>query len=110
EGKRLLSRVLFWTGGHPYLTQRFCRAIAEDARVHNQAGVDRLGEELFFTHRAKERDDNLLFVRDRLLRSEIDVPSLLELYLKVRKGEAVADDETSQRVSVLRLSGIVKSV
>ena len=110
ETKRLLNRVLFWTGGHPYLTQRFCRAIAEDPHIRNQAGVDRLGEELFFTHRAKERDDNLLFVRDRLLRSETDVPSLLELYLKVRRGEPVADDETSQRVSVLRLSGIVKSV
>ncbi len=110
EAKRLLNRILFWTGGHPYLTQRFCRAIADDAHVHGLSGVDRLAEELFFTHRAKERDDNLLFVRDRLLRSETDVPSLLELYLKVRQGEAVPDDETSQRVSVLRLSGIVKSV
>ena len=110
ETKRLLNRILFWTGGHPYLTQRFCRAIAEDTQFRGLAGVDRLGEELFFTHRAKERDDNLLFVRDRLLRSETDVPSLLELYLKVLKREAVADDETSQRVSVLRLSGIVKSV
>jgi WD40 repeat protein len=109
EAKRLLNRILFWTGGHPYLTQRFCRAIAEEAQVRGLAGVDRLGEELFFTHRAKERDDNLLFVRDRLLRSETDVPSLLELYLKVRQGDAVPDDETSQQVSVLRLSGIVKS-
>jgi WD40 repeat protein len=109
EAKRLLNRILFWTGGHPYLTQRFCRAIAEEGQVRGLAGVDRLGQELFFTHRAKERDDNLLFVRDRLLRSDADVPSLLELYLKVRQGEAVADDETSQQVSVLRLSGIVKS-
>jgi WD40 repeat protein len=109
EAKRLLNRILFWTGGHPYLTQRFCRAIAENAHIHGPGRVDRLAEELFFTHRAKERDDNLLFVRDRLLRSETDVPSLLELYLKVRRSEPVADDETSQRVSVLRLSGIVKS-
>ena len=107
--QRLLNRILYWTGGHPYLTQRFCRAIAEEVQVRGPSGVDRLGEALFFTHRAKERDDNLLFVRDRLLRSETDVPSLLELYLKVRQREPVPDDETSQRVSVLRLSGIVKS-
>src|SRR5262249_60385833 len=25
----VLARVLHWTGGHPYLTQRLCRAIAE---------------------------------------------------------------------------------
>ena len=106
---RLLSRILQWTSGHPYLTQRFCRAVAESAGVLGTAGVDRICEELFFSNRAKERDDNLLFVRERLLRSETDVPSLLELYLKVRRGDVVEDDETSQRVSVLRLSGIVKS-
>src|SRR5689334_21337810 len=26
---RLVSRVLHWTGGHPYLTQRVCRALSE---------------------------------------------------------------------------------
>src|SRR5262245_41416099 len=28
-GTALLARVLYWTGGHPYLTQRLCRALAE---------------------------------------------------------------------------------
>jgi WD40 repeat protein len=107
--QRLLSRILHWTGGHPYLTQRFCRAVAETAGLRGAGGVDRICEELFFSNRAKERDDNLLFVRERLLRSEIDRSSLLELYLKVRRDGYVEDDETSQWVSVLRLSGIVKS-
>jgi len=106
---RLLTRILYWTGGHPYLTQRFCRAVAERAGVRTPLCVDRVCEELFFSNRAKERDDNLLFVRERLLRSELDLPNLLELYSKVRRGETVTDDETSQHVSVLRLSGIVKA-
>src|SRR6185369_7840533 len=55
----LLKRVLYWTGGHPYLTQRLCKAIVEDAKIEDIAGVDRLCEEILFTHRAKERDDNL---------------------------------------------------
>src|SRR5262249_22697131 len=25
----VLERILYWTGGHPYLTQRLCRAVAE---------------------------------------------------------------------------------
>src|SRR5499427_2138422 len=29
----LLKRVLHWTGGHPYLTQRLCQAVAEDVNV-----------------------------------------------------------------------------
>jgi len=29
QGKSLLERILYWTGGHPYLTQRLCRSVAE---------------------------------------------------------------------------------
>jgi WD40 repeat protein len=106
---RLLTRILYWTGGHPYLTQRFCRAVVEDASMADAADVDRICEDLFLSSRARERDDNLLFVRERLLRSETDLTSLLEHYRKVRRGEPVPDDETSRLVSVLRLSGIVAS-
>ena len=78
--QKLLYRILYWTGGHPYLTQRLCQAVAEDANVHDAGGVDRLCEELFFTTRARERDDNLLFVRERMLKSEADRAALLDLY------------------------------
>src|SRR5262249_2275194 len=52
----LLKRILYWTGGHPYLTQRLCQAVAEDASVSGAEGVDRLCGELFFSQRARERD------------------------------------------------------
>ena len=29
-GRKLLRRVLYWTGGHPYLTQRLSQAVAEE--------------------------------------------------------------------------------
>src|SRR5205823_2125836 len=28
NAQRLLRRVLYWTGGHPYLTQRLCAAVS----------------------------------------------------------------------------------
>ena len=105
---KLLKRILYWTGGHPYLTQRLCQATAEDANVHDAAGIDRLCEELFFTTRARERDDNLLFVRERMLKSEADRAALLDLYKKLRDNKRVKDDETNPLVSVLRLSGITR--
>ncbi|HEX3313793.1 MAG TPA: AAA-like domain-containing protein, partial [Gemmataceae bacterium] len=108
-GKRLLARILHWTGGHPYLTQRLCIAVAEDAGVVGTAGVDRLCEELFLSHRARERDDNLIFVRERILRSEVDRAGLLDRYDRVRRGKKVGDDETSPLVSVLRLSGLTRT-
>ncbi len=106
RGAELLKRILYWTGGHPYLTQRLCQAVAKDGSVKHGAGVDRLCAELFFTRRAHERDDNLLFVRERMLRSEADLASLLDLYRRVRSGRSVRDEETNPLVSSLHLSGI----
>ena len=106
-GLQLLHRVLYWTGGHPYLTQRLCLAVAQ-SEVDSIREVDRICDDLFLSRRARERDDNLLFVRERILRSEADTPSLLTLYSKVRRGDKVADDPSEPLVTVLRLSGITR--
>jgi len=111
EGKlagALLQRVLYWTGGHPYLTQRLCQVVAEDQRVTNRSGVDRHCEDLFLSSRARERDDNLLFVRERMLRSEADLASLLELYRQIWGNKQVQDDDTNPLISILRLSGVTR--
>jgi hypothetical protein len=104
-----LHRILHWTGGHPYLTQRLCRAVVESGNVAAGADVDRLCEALFFTRQAKEADDNLAFVRNRLLRSELDLAALLDLYQQVRRGRKVVDDETNPLATLLRLSGVCRS-
>jgi hypothetical protein len=111
----LLERVLYWTGGHPYLTQRLCQAVAEDSSVSEAAGVDRHCEALFLSRLAQEKDDNLLFVRERLLRSGAGylpagdvVASLLDLYAQIGRGKRVPPDDTNQLVSLLRLSGITR--
>lgn len=109
-GKALIERVLYWTGGQPYLTQRLCQAVAEDSSVTSAAGVDKHCEELYLSSRARERDDNLLFVRERLLRNETDRAGLLDLYSRVRENKQVPDDETNPLLGILRLSGIVRLV
>jgi WD40 repeat protein len=106
----LLRRMLYWTGGHPYLTQRLCKAVADDASVRGPAGVDRLCADLFFAHGAEERDNNLLFVRERMLRSEVDLHDLLGLYEQILRRKRAADDETNPLVVILRLSGVTRSV
>src|SRR5262249_4934996 len=127
------------TGGHPYLTQRLCQAVADElaggalerASASNPASevgqafqpayrrtragwkacptlVDRLCAELFLSHGAQDRDDNLLFVRERLLKSEADLASLLELYGRVRAGKRVTPDTANPLIEILRLSGITR--
>ncbi|MDQ2730468.1 MAG: AAA-like domain-containing protein [Armatimonadota bacterium] len=107
NGAALLDRILHWTGGQPYLTQRLCRT-AVDAAVATPADIDRLCSDLFLTHTAQEADDNLALVRSRLLRSDVDLAALLDLYGQVRAGRKVKDDETSSLVDILKLSGVVK--
>jgi hypothetical protein len=109
SGKQLLRRILYWTGGHPYLTQRLCRSVAEDPEAQSTAGVDQVCSDLFLSIRAREHDDNLLFVRERMLRSEVDTSTLLHLYYKIRCGNRVRDDETNPLIPVLRLAGITRS-
>jgi len=83
--------------------------VAASGNVTTISGVDELCRELFLSHRARERDDNLLFVRDRLLYSEEDRARMLSLYGRVRNSrQKVADDETNPLVTRLWLSGVVK--
>ncbi|HKQ80059.1 MAG TPA: AAA-like domain-containing protein [Blastocatellia bacterium] len=107
----LLKRIHYWTNGHPYLTQRLCQSVVEtnpQSAIRNPQSIDRLCEEMFFTARAQERDDNLLFVRERMLRSDVDLAGLLHLYGQVRSRKRVRDDETNPFVGALRLSGIAR--
>ncbi len=108
QGTALLERVLYWTNGHPYLTQRLCQALAEYPSVQNVSGVDRKCAEMFLTEGAQTRDDNLLFVRERILRSEVELSGLLTLYEQTYRRRKVANDETSPLVTTLRLAGLTR--
>ena len=100
-----LRRVLHWTAGHPYLTQRLCQAIAAS---RNGADVDRLCDEIFLSRQARQRDDNLLFVRERILRSQSDLAALLSLYARVLRHRRVSDDDSNPLVGELRLAGVCR--
>lgn len=104
---KMLGRILYWTAGHPYLTQRFCEEVAKDTTVTDTDGVDNVCEALFLSPGATERDDNLVFVRDRILEEE-DRAGLLSLYGQIYRRKSVPNDYTNRLVDILRLSGITK--
>jgi hypothetical protein len=114
RAKTLLGRILHWTSGHPYLTQRLCQAVAEaDAAWDGTANsactqIDSLCESLFLSVRARHQDPNLVFVREWILRSDADLTRLLELYQQVYRGESVEDDPSNDLIHQLRLSGVIK--
>lgn len=106
--EELLERIYFWTHGHPYLTQKFCRAVAADNSIQTATEVDELCARNFLGRQAVEQDDNLLFVRERLLRN-IDPVSCIRLYRSIRAGSAPDVSDNDPALVGLRLSGIVRS-
>lgn len=109
EAAHVLDRVLHWTNGHPYLTQRLCQTLSEARRPHwTHDDVDRSVEQTFFGAMS-EQNNNLQFVRDMLTKRAQDVEGVLMTYRDVRSGKrSVADEEQSLNKSHLKLSGIVR--
>jgi len=111
--RQVLHWIMKWTGGHPYLTQRLCRVIAEQYREKWSAEeVDQTVAATFFG-KMSEHDNNLLFVSDMLTRRAPDKDKLgvLSTYRDVRlERQIVRDEEVSPIKAHLKLSGVVKRV
>jgi WD40 repeat protein len=107
----LLKRVHYWTNGHPYLTQRLCRAVSEacEQAPYSASSIDALCQRLFLSPEARERDDNLTLVRDRLLKSREDIAELLTCYHQILTRKWVPDQKNSPIIDTLHLSGIVRT-
>ena len=110
---QLLQQVLLWTGGHPYLTQKTCVRVAEWARTSWKASdvpliVDDLVKDLFFSDAGRNTDDNLVYIRNRLLKAKL-TEEMLALYRRIRTGEVVYDNELDPIPVTLKLSGLVKA-
>jgi len=109
QTRRVLQWAMKWTGGHPYLTQRLCRVIAEQQRQQwAEADVDSLVAATFFG-KMSEHDNNLLFVSDMLTkRAPESALAVLSTYKEIRLGrKPVRDEELSPIKAHLKLTGVV---
>ena len=96
-----------WTGGHPYLTLRTIRSLAETPPpALTVEAVDERVHALFFRE-GGETDSNLQFVRDMLTKKAFNREAVLQTYGRVRRGDRVPDQELDQVTSWLKLAGIV---
>lgn len=109
QARQVLRWALDWTGGHPYLTQRLCQAIAvADPGIWSTAAVDAVARQTFLGSQS-DQDNNLQFVRDMLIKHTPDVVATLTTYEEIwRDRWPVRDDEQSAIKTHLKLSGIVR--
>ncbi len=108
QGRPLLERVLYWTGGHPYLTIRLCAALVEIG-AETPADVDQRVRDSFRSVEDVTGDVHfqqiLRFVEIRLT----DSVAALNLYERILNG-AEEKDQQSLAHAELKLSGLVKKV
>jgi tetratricopeptide (TPR) repeat protein len=107
QAETILERVLYWTGGHPYLTQKVCAAIAatDDDQWSNEK-TDMLVKRLFLSDEAR-KESNLQYINDRIQESR-DREKLLRTYQQVLSDKFVVDEERDPVKSQLKLDGLVK--
>lgn len=107
EEKAVLGRIMYWTHGHPYLTQKLCRAVAESVVQDKPIEtVDRCVDDLFLSEEAR-KEINLRSVHNSISTNPRR-DHLLALYRKIYRGTRVAEDRCSIDQNHLRLSGLVR--
>ena len=93
DGKQVLHWVIKHTGGHPYLTQRLCRSIADqDRNGWSEADVEKAVASTFFGEMSGQ-DSNLQFVHDMLTKRAPDAARVFTIYREIRRGQHPVRDE-----------------
>jgi ABC-type branched-subunit amino acid transport system substrate-binding protein len=109
----VLEKILGWTGGQPFLTQKLCQLISASESFIPVGGEAEWVEQLVRSHiienwEAQDNPEHLRTIRDRILRKGQRSVDLLRLYLKIwQEKEVEADGSFEYTQSELRLSGLV---
>lgn len=105
-GESIVQSVLRWTGGHPYLTVRFCdQLIASDRTPDEELG--RLLKEEFSSLEHLHSDVHFQQVLRFLGERVEDRMAALSLYRRILSGQQVKDHTTPAHIAI-KLAGLVK--
>jgi len=107
----LLTEILAWTGGQPFLTQKLCQLIRNDSSTVPSNREGEWVEELVRSHiltdwETQDEPQHLRTIRDYLLQDKQKAVRLLEIYGKIlEKTEVITIDKVEQ--ADLLMSGLV---
>lgn len=122
QREKALKRILYWTGGHPFLTQKLCRIVLDEKiGATIEAGIDTLVKK-HFLDTGVINDNHLKDISDRLLQkkspekkrlnvyqqqNKTHTRKLLKIYRRIYRGQVITDEPLSSLHQTLKLSGIV---
>lgn len=109
EADAMLARVLHWTGGQPYLTQKLCALLSAEG-VTEPAQVDKQVELELLSERGRG-DPHFQFIADYLLKTPAEQKAeLFDTCAAVLRGQQVTCQDTSLVHNRLRLAGLIQRV
>jgi WD40 repeat protein len=112
-----LQRILYWTNGQPFLTQKLCQLVKQlpqnpDDATHPASAVDQLVKKYVLAQwESQDQPEHLKTIRDRLLYREGAVPRLLGIYQTILEQghySIAQGDQFAQ--SELQLTGLVEKI
>jgi ABC-type branched-subunit amino acid transport system substrate-binding protein len=112
----VFTEILDWTGGQPFLTQKLCQLVVESEPINKdyyssqldyQQWIEQLVKEHIIENwEARDEQQHLKTIRDRILKNEQRVGRLLGLYQQILQQGAISASDSPEQME-LRLSGLV---
>jgi len=91
NNKKLISRILFWTSGQPFLTQKLCQRLIETPAFvtdNEETWVDRIVQEQFINNwEQQDNPEHIRTIKDRILLDNSHCTQMLCSYLQILKAE-----------------------
>ncbi|MCB1845331.1 MAG: AAA-like domain-containing protein, partial [Halioglobus sp.] len=108
QARVALDRIWYWTNGHPYLTQKLCRAVARDTVSGEvEDHVDRIVYQQLAGRAALHNEPHMNHIHRQIVNDHRDFEALLNLYGRLRKGLEVAYEPASRQQRKLLAAGLV---
>ena len=107
----VLEKILYWTGGHPFLSQKICNLVCTSVTSIPIGKEHELVREIVQSNiienwEIKDNPEHLKTIRNRLLMHEECSIQMLDLYGKIIQGNKIIADGSIEQLE-LRTSGLV---
>ena len=108
QPKIILQKILAWTAGQPFLTQKLCQLVAENNFPSlTSNSIDNLAIDKIIDHwESQDEPEHLRTIRDRLLLNSRYVGRILGIYQQILQGNCLQIGDSREKTELL-LSGLV---
>ncbi|MBD1813798.1 AAA-like domain-containing protein [Microcoleus vaginatus DQ-U2] len=109
SSQEVLREVLYWTGGQPFLTQKLCKLLFENAELvqNSQEWVEKVVRlKIVENWETQDVPEHLSTIRDRLFKENQRIVRRLGLYHQILEQTEIVPDGSAEQME-LRLSGLI---